>query len=70
MLTHDCPKEKLKEIAVFSRFAPKKVEPSEKMLQQIANNIDIDKWYFGHFHIDIQLGNKYQCLYKLIKQII
>jgi hypothetical protein len=70
MLTHDCPSEKLSEIAVYSGFAPKTTKPSEEMLQQIADNINIDKWYFGHFHIDIQLDNKYQCLYKLIKQII
>ena len=35
---------------------------SELMLEQLAANMDFDKWFFGHYHVDKQLDDKYTCL--------
>jgi hypothetical protein len=32
------------------------------MLEQLAANMDFDKWFFGHYHVDKQLDDKYTCL--------
>lgn len=43
---------------------------SEEMLQQIADNISCDHHWFGHYHVDLALDNKYSCLYHGFKEII
>ena len=35
---------------------------SELMLDNLANEINFDKWYFGHYHVDKQLTDKYRCV--------
>lgn len=39
------------------------IHTSEKMLDQIAHNIDFGHWYFGHYHQDIKLDKKYTCVF-------
>ena len=36
---------------------------SENRLEQLKNNITFKKWFFGHYHIDYKLDDKYQCLF-------
>lgn len=43
---------------------------SENRLQQIADNISFDHWYFGHYHVNLKLNDKYTCLYEKIEGII
>ena len=36
---------------------------SELMLEQLAANMDCDKHFFGHYHVDKQLDDKYTCVF-------
>ena len=67
IITHCCP------YSVFKKYAPylitltgidQKVvdHSSEEMLDQLAENIDCNKHFFGHYHVDKQLDDKYTCL--------
>lgn len=67
VLTHCCP------YSIFQEFAPylitltginqdKVDHTSEKMLDQLSQNMIFDKWFFGHYHIDMKLNDKYTCL--------
>lgn len=40
---------------------------TEEWLQTIADNLDFNKWYFGHFHGD-WVNDKYEMLYNSIKE--
>ena len=40
---------------------------TEELLQTIADNLDFNKWYFGHFHDD-WVNGKYEMLYNSIKE--
>ena len=36
---------------------------SEDMLEKLMNKITFDKWYFGHYHIDRDLDDKFCALF-------
>lgn len=40
---------------------------TEEWLQTIADKLDFDKWYFGHFHDD-WINDKYEMLFNSIKE--
>ena len=41
----------------------------ELWLQDVADNIEFDKWYFGHFHIDAELWKKQYALFNGIRNL-
>lgn len=43
---------------------------SEEMLDKLINKITFDKWFFGHYHHDIQLNEKFSCLYDAFDMLI
>ena len=73
MLTHDCPTEALQLLGVFypSIFDWITQEnDSRRELDKIEREIpSIDRWFFGHHHIDKWLGSKYRALYTDIIQL-
>lgn len=36
---------------------------SEEMLDKLMEQIQFKEWFFAHYHIDIQLTDKFRCLY-------
>jgi len=40
-----------------------KIDKVEKTLNTFANKIIFKKWYFGHYHIDQMINNKYHAVY-------
>lgn len=71
MLSHDCPIEILPTVRAFSGVNKmSSFSNSQKRLQEIYKMINVDKWYFGHWHFDLQLDDKFTCMYRNIKQII
>lgn len=42
---------------------------SEDRLQQLRGNIKFKKWYFGHYHQDVHLDNKFTCLFHNFERI-
>lgn len=39
------------------------IHQSEKMLEELKNNINTKNWWFAHYHIDRKLDDKYQCIF-------
>ena len=69
MLTHDCPASLTKQIAVFSGINGAKISNSQTQLEKINQEVEIDKWYFGHWHINLPLDDKFHCLYQEFREI-
>ena len=44
-------------------------EGLRKFLQQVAENTDFTAWYFGHFHEDAEVEEKFFCLYHSIETL-
>jgi predicted phosphodiesterase len=38
-------------------------------LENIKNKLSFDRWYFGHYHVDKQINDKYTCLFERIVAI-
>ena len=67
IITHCCPysvfiKNRTYLITLLDIDQAKVDHTSELMLDKLAMNIDCDKWFFGHYHVDKQLDDKYICL--------
>lgn len=69
MLTHDCPSSLVPIIKLYSGINGGRITNSQKQLEIINNLANIEKWYFGHWHLDRKINSKFECLYKLIKEI-
>lgn len=68
VLTHCCPRSIFEENKVYlitlGGVDQSSVDhTSEDRLEELKQKIDFDKWYFGHYHIDKQLDDKFTCLF-------
>lgn len=65
VLTHTCPEFIANELVMC-------LYPGEEALQryfnQIAENLEFEEWYFGHWHIDESVDN-FRCLYNDIVEL-
>lgn len=61
ILSHTAPRRVAAEMG-FGEWAEEEIELRE-FLQQTADSTKFTAWYFGHFHQDIQIENKFFCLY-------
>jgi len=68
VISHTVPSSMLYEQPFYdmTRGIPKS---SELRLQNIYYIIDYKDWYFGHWHLDIELKNNFHALYKTYKLI-
>ena len=70
ILSHDCPAEVSQIISKLYVTGPAfDVSPSQYCLEQIKQCIQFDKWYFGHWHINKEITDKYECLYENVKEV-
>ena len=69
MLSHDAPASLIPLVKLFSRINDRKISNSQKQLEKINQIADIDKWYFGHWHINKKFDDKFECLYKIFKEV-
>ena len=67
IVTHTMPKCLIPAIGL-SKAPPNKEDTTTKYLDHIANCATFKKWYFGHMHIDRDMG-KFHALYKDIEEI-
>lgn len=63
IITHSCSERALMYPAIRNSVTLKLSCPESQMLSYIEENADFKHWYFGHFHIDEKLGDKYTALY-------
>lgn len=69
MLSHDAPASLIPLVKLFSGINNGKISNSQKQLEKINQIADIDKWYFGHWHINKKIDDKFECLYKNFKEV-
>lgn len=70
MLSHDAPANMIPVVKLYSGINDGAISSSQKQLDKIDQMADISKWYFGHWHIDTVINEKFTCLYKSIIKII
>lgn len=69
VFTHTCPYSIRPTHLFIKNVNQDNVDTSmERFLEDIANQITFDKWYFGHFHGD-WVNGKYKMLYKNIEEL-
>lgn len=69
IITHSCSERALYYPAM-SYIAPSKIDsPEIGSLTYIEDHAEFEHWYFGHFHIDAKLGNRYTALYRNIVKL-
>lgn len=66
VITHTCP------LKVFGDVVEngKTMSDLEKYLDNIDNSLEFKEWYFGHYHQDKWINNKYRVIYNDIVEII
>lgn len=77
VLSHCCP------LSIFNNNKPylctlgnivdnsdPELHKSENKLEQVLNFIEFDKWYFGHYHVDLHLDDKFTCLFHTYEELI
>ena len=64
ILTHTCPDSILKYVTTEPHYG----DTTGSLLQSISTAIEFKHWYFGHFHINRDIG-KFTCLYKDIREL-
>ena len=74
VLTHCCPRsifEKNKIYLSTLQFLDENKinHNSEDMLEQLKNKITLDHWFFGHYHINCNLDEKFTCLFEDFREV-
>ena len=69
MLSHDAPASMIPIIKLYSGINDGDISNSQIQLEKINQEINTNKWYFGHWHIDKVIDDKFECLYKKIKEV-
>lgn len=69
VLTHCCPRSIFENNKIYLstlQFLDENTinHNSEDMLEKLKNKITFDHFWFGHYHIDIELDDKFRCLFK------
>lgn len=71
VFTHTCPTPIIPTDLFLSSIDQSQVSRiMEDFLLDVQNVIDFDKWYFGHYHSDRHIDNKFTMLYHQIEQIM
>ena len=69
VLTHCCPRSIFEKnkiyLSTLQFLNENKINHnSEDMLEQLKNKITFDHWFFGHYHINRNLDEKFTCLFE------
>lgn len=69
VLTHCCPRSIFEKnriyLSTLQFLDENKINhSSEDMLEQLKNKITFDHWFFGHYHINRNLDEKFTCLFE------
>lgn len=67
VITHTAPKRFLNNLDVHLQGAESC--PVAKLLGELSNKIRWKKWYFGHFHTDIDINEAVACVYERVVKI-
>jgi len=67
VITHTAPKSFLNKLNVHLQGAGSC--PVAKLLDELSNKIKYKKWYFGHFHTDVDISEVAACVYECVVKI-
>lgn len=67
VISHCAPTSILKRLFKYNLY---EADILNKYFDIIAESLDFRKWYFGHYHIDRVIDNKYYALYNRIVEVI
>ena len=70
IVTHSCPSRALSAMAPYLYSAKLEVFRDNEVLEEIASLADFDKWYFGHYHIDLALDSQFTAVYRDFYEIL
>jgi len=63
VITHTCPTSIFEQLHTYKASISQPEENLREYLEQIKNTAIFKHWYFGHFHDDIDIGDKFSMLY-------
>lgn len=68
ILTHTAPKSIIVPMGLISSnmarmFGGKLEDPTTEILQSVLETVQFNKWFFGHFHRDLEYMNRFYCMY-------
>lgn len=68
VLTHCCPRSVFEQNKLFlctlDNIGWESIEhDSEDRLEEMMDSLHFKKWYFAHYHVDLALDDKFQCLF-------
>lgn len=74
VLTHCCPRSVFEKnriyLSTLQFLDENKINHnSEDMLEQLKNKITFDHWFFGHYHINCNLDEKFTCLFEDFREV-
>ncbi|MDE7380117.1 MAG: metallophosphoesterase [Clostridia bacterium] len=69
IITHSCGQRALMYPKLRIAAGIKTACPESHMLSNFEDIVEFKHWYFGHFHIDAQLSDKYTVLYQDVVEI-
>lgn len=73
IITHTAPSESVYYLSVMQRLAVNKnvveEQPLNTFLDHIRQQVTYKHWYFGHFHIDIELWRNQTAVLSLIREL-
>ena len=66
VLTHTCPQSITYELLYYNVIHDIYPDPTENLLERFKKILTYSKWYFGHYHVDLPINDKFMCLYNNI----
>ena len=63
VLSHTCPVSKMP-LEMLMKGIPDADDRMENLFEEIQNEFDFKKWYFGHFHTDRWIDDRFRILYR------
>ena len=69
VVTHACGRRAISSARLAAKAGIKINCPEVGILSNFEEIVDFKHWYFGHFHMDAELGDKYTVLYQNVVEI-
>lgn len=69
IITHSCGRRALAYPQLKKAAGIKTGCPEVGMISEFEDRVIFKRWYFGHFHIDAKLGDKYTALYQEVVKV-
>lgn len=66
IITHTGPYKAVRELVFADRIEDRQLR---KYLQMIADDSGFSGWYFGHYHVDVEIDDRMRCIYNDIIEI-